>query len=651
MLSQLPQAKMTRRDFVVGSAALGVALGSLPLLGACVQRPSEIIDEPKSGAVKADKTGGILYLSSYIPSSFDPFYLEENAGIQIASCLFDPLVKYDYQSGELVGAAAKSWDITEGGTVFTFHLVEDARFHNDKTVTAKDFKYGWERILKPDAKGETSSNAPYIMPIQGADALVAGEAEDISGIKVIDDATLEVTLAYPFYEFIQMLAYPAFAPVPFMGATGGFTSIDEAPIGNGAFKMDPNDSWQNDSFYGSQYGALKLVRFDDYGKEPALLRAVEFCFFASDMEPTAGDSGEDFVWTALNGPMDKGAVPSHLMNAAASMRAAPFSAAASAQAAPAASAQAAPAPAVLRPVANGELLSYDEKTYESFRLGELDLASIPLKELKEARLVYGESTDGYTAGPDNQTLTGMEVCTEFLWVSFESGIFVDANIRKAISYAINREALCEELFFGNCTPATGIIPPGIEGFRDGAWPAATYDVDKARQALSDAGYPDGKELGPVTLIIWDFENERNFFKMIEDDLKAVGFTVKTSLIRTQDELWDTLLGSGGLASNGWIADWPSMESFLTPLFTSFGNYNQLNYHNEEVDEKIKAARTTEDAKERISALQAVEDIIAADMPVIPLLYTHHALACSRRVNDLYVAPDGMINLTKAWVSS
>jgi peptide/nickel transport system substrate-binding protein/oligopeptide transport system substrate-binding protein len=593
----------TRRDFVVGAAAAGAAIGGMSLLGGCSFLPVNTTGDTSGKSIDGGneavtRAGGTLYVASHWPYSFDPFYLQEVAGIQMAACLFDPLVKYDYRSKKLVAAAAREWMANEDGTVFIFKLVKDARFHNDEAVTAFDFKYGWERLLKPGPFSDVSGNASYIDMIRGAKELMAGEASEASGIRVVDKLTLEVTLDAPFYDFPHILTYPAFAPVPSTGEADDFYGFDGMPIGNGAFKMEGAWDWSGTS--------LKLVRFDDYYGTPPLVNGVEFTFFESDREQSTG-AGDSMMWEVANRPAGTS-------------------------------------------VADAFPLTYEQKTYESFEFGEVDVAQVPVEEFEDALMRYGESTDGHSAAPGSQTLFGPEAYTQFLLLNFAKKPLTDAGVRRALSYAINREAICKELYLDTRLPATGIVPPDFEGFRDGAWPAAAYHVGKAKQELEDAGYPGGKGLAPITLVVSNNREDRKLFEMIGADLEAAGFKVKTSLTTDSGQFWEVLSSTAGLAITGWIADFPIMEDFITPLFASFGGYNQFAYSVAEVDEGIMAARAKAGKPERTRALQAVEDSIAADMPVVPLFFMRHTLVCSDRTNDLYIAPDGMFDISKTWLS-
>lgn len=647
--------RLTRRDFLKGAAATGGTLVGASLLGGlggCMPllRPRATDDDTAVDRVPGQdsgqepgqapgREGGSLAVASHWPYAIDPFFLQESAGIQIANCLFDPLVRYDYREKKLVGAAAQSWEGNEEGTVFTFKLVPGARFHNGDAVTAADFKYAWERILRPNASNERSTNASSLAVIQGADALGAEEADAASGIKAVDELTLEVTLALPFHEFPFVLSYLAFAPVPSKaladeGREG--SAFGMMPIGNGAFMLEDVPTYQDD--------LLKLVRFDDYHGTPALLQAVEFRFFEADSAEEGPSGGEGQLWEVAARPAAATAAARPMAVQLASRPAA------SHPALPAATPLPRPAAAPFRPVAGEVLQSYEEKTYERFRLGELDLASVPVAEIEDARARYGEATDGHTVESGEGILLGSEACVEFLWGSLEREPLDNALVRKALSCAIDRETICKELFSDAFSAATGIIPPDVEGFRKGAWPATAFDVAQAKALLDEAGYPEGKGLAPLTLLAASSALERRLFEMIEANLKEAGFSVQLVTGVDSARYWDALRQGAALASTGWIADFPLMENLLTPLFASSGSNNLFGYHNAEVDEGIVAARAIAGADERQRAFHKVDDLIAADMPVIPLFFTAHALVCSDRTNDLYVAPDGLIALPEAWVS-
>ncbi|MFP4441018.1 MAG: ABC transporter substrate-binding protein [Chloroflexaceae bacterium] len=118
--------------------------------------------------------------------------------------IFSGLVSFNPQL-ELVPELAASWEISEDGTVYTFHLRENARFHNGRPVTAQDVIYSWERAADPAT--ESDIVLTYLGDIVGVPALHAGEAEQISGLEALDERTLQVTIDAPKPYFLMKLTY------------------------------------------------------------------------------------------------------------------------------------------------------------------------------------------------------------------------------------------------------------------------------------------------------------------------------------------------------------------------------------------------------------------------------------------------------------
>ena len=107
---------------------------------------------------------------------------------------------------------AESWDVSDDGLVYTFHLA-DAKWSNGDPVTASDFVYAWQRLDNPD----TASEYAFILDtvhIANAAAVNAGEADPSElGVKAVDDKTLEVTLTLPCDFFLSLLAFPSYFPL------------------------------------------------------------------------------------------------------------------------------------------------------------------------------------------------------------------------------------------------------------------------------------------------------------------------------------------------------------------------------------------------------------------------------------------------------
>jgi oligopeptide transport system substrate-binding protein len=147
--------------------------------------------------------------------------------------VYSGLVSFD-PNLNLVPELAESWDVSSDGTVYTFHLRENARFHDGTPVTAQDFIYSWERAADPATESDTVLT--YLGDIVGVKEMNSGAVEHISGLAALDDHTLQVTIDAPKQYFLLKLTYPT----AFVLDQGNVESGDEwyrAPNGSGPYQL------------------------------------------------------------------------------------------------------------------------------------------------------------------------------------------------------------------------------------------------------------------------------------------------------------------------------------------------------------------------------------------------------------------------------
>ena len=209
-----------------------------------------------------------LSLADEGPITLDPAIATESRSIQYISQVFGGLVTFDEEMN-LVPDLAESWDISQDGTVFTFSLKSNARFHDGHSVTAEDIKYSWERVASPDT-GSTIA-ATYLGDIVGFEEFHTGQADEISGIEVVDEGTLRVTIDAPKVYFVAKLAHSSAYVVDRANVEeGGGEWWREQPNGTGPFKLK---GW-------TESLVLALERNDDYHLTPAKVPYVVFRLFA-----------------------------------------------------------------------------------------------------------------------------------------------------------------------------------------------------------------------------------------------------------------------------------------------------------------------------------------------------------------------------------
>ncbi|HUG35103.1 MAG TPA: ABC transporter substrate-binding protein, partial [Anaerolineales bacterium] len=119
--------------------------------------------------------------------------------------VFSGLVSFDPQLN-LTPDLAEKWDVSADGTVYTFHLRANAKFHTGRAVIAQDLIYSWERAASPALASDTVLT--YLGDIVGVREMNAGQADKISGLTAIDDHTLQVTIDAPKPYFLLKLTYP-----------------------------------------------------------------------------------------------------------------------------------------------------------------------------------------------------------------------------------------------------------------------------------------------------------------------------------------------------------------------------------------------------------------------------------------------------------
>ncbi|MEW6241666.1 MAG: peptide ABC transporter substrate-binding protein [Chloroflexota bacterium] len=147
--------------------------------------------------------------------------------------VFSGLVSFDTRLN-LTPDLAESWEVSADGMVYTFHLRLNARFHDGRAVTAQDFIYSWERAADPEMQSDTVLT--YLGDIVGVKEMNAGQADHISGLKALDEHTLQVTIDAPKPYFLMKLTYATAFVVDRANVESG-EDWYRRPNGTGPYKL------------------------------------------------------------------------------------------------------------------------------------------------------------------------------------------------------------------------------------------------------------------------------------------------------------------------------------------------------------------------------------------------------------------------------
>lgn len=303
------------------------------------------------------------------------------------------------------------------------------------------------------------------------------------------------------------------------------------------------------------------------------------------------------------------------------------------------------------------ILSSDDTAWTEFLAGNLDFLIVASGHFNEARETYGEAEeDGYLANPNHQYISGSETSIYYLLCNNNDEVIGNRDLRIAISYAIDRQAICDTVLQNTRVPASNMLAAGVPGSVDGGWEYASNpskDLDKAEEYFEKAGYPadkDGKRDLTLTFQTNTGSSNEDIMQMVMADLEACGVTCKLELQEWAAYIDCVQAGEYQIGRLGWTIQVPYADAVLQPLFYTGSGDNNSFYSNTDFDAAIDDARQVVDDDERIEAYQKANAIVAEDFPVIPMFYYNHTYVTSNRVNNFYYSPSGYITLTKCWLS-
>jgi peptide/nickel transport system substrate-binding protein len=190
--------------------------------------------------------------------------------------LFDGLMDYKPGTTELVKDLAQDYSISDDGMVYTFTLRKGVKFQNGRELKASDVKYSFERTVNPKTQ---SPGAGFFSAIAGYDEMAASKSEHLSGVEVVDDYTVKVTLKQPNATFLHVMAINFASIVPKEEVDKWGADFGKHPVGTGAYSLAQWKLGQqivfkkNPLYYQAGLPHLDTITFE-IGQDPtvALLR-------------------------------------------------------------------------------------------------------------------------------------------------------------------------------------------------------------------------------------------------------------------------------------------------------------------------------------------------------------------------------------------
>ncbi|MFY9814859.1 MAG: peptide ABC transporter substrate-binding protein [Dehalococcoidales bacterium] len=235
--------------------AIAILLISASLLTSCGAASSTTaVNNNSSSTTTAVTAGsGTLTFTNTDPYTLDPAASNEALSTSYIMQIYSGLMKLDNNLEPVPDIAASMPTVSADGLTYTFHLRTDVKFSDGTPVTANDFQYSWNRAANPATNSPTAPE--YLGDIAGVNDVLSGKATQISGVKVIDNYTLQVTINSPESYFLYKLTFPASFVVEKSNVNSG-DNWWKTPIGTGPFKVKewtPETEFilaRNDLYYG-----------------------------------------------------------------------------------------------------------------------------------------------------------------------------------------------------------------------------------------------------------------------------------------------------------------------------------------------------------------------------------------------------------------
>ncbi|MFH1023823.1 MAG: peptide ABC transporter substrate-binding protein [Planctomycetota bacterium] len=212
--------------------------------------------------------------------------------------------------------------------------------------------------------------------------------------------------------------------------------------------------------------------------------------------------------------------------------------------------------------------------------------------------------------------------------------FNDARVRKALSLAIDRKAICEKILKNGEVPALTVEPPlaGYEGPR-----GLPMDLEAARRLLAEAGFPGGKGFPRTRILYNTSENHALIAQAIQAMWKAnLGIEVEL-----ENQEWKVYLKNMSsldfdIARGGWFGDYLDVNTFLDMFVTGGGN-NRTGWGDKRYDDLVVRAQREPDVARRAALFREAEAILVEEaLPVIPLYFGTHAAMVKPNVKGFFV---------------
>ncbi|MGG1659978.1 glutathione ABC transporter substrate-binding protein [Brevibacillus sp. NRS-1366] len=237
---------------------------------------------------------------------------------------------------------------------------------------------------------------------------------------------------------------------------------------------------------------------------------------------------------------------------------------------------------------------------------------------------------------------------DYIGFNFRKKPFDDVRVRQAISHAIDSGAIIQGIFNGIGTPANTSLAPTVFGY-DPQVKLYSYDLNKARLLLKEAGYPDGFQASIYTS---DNKLRISMAEVIQSQLKGIGIDLQVQVMEIGAYVAAASKGETEMFISNWGAsadgDYTQYNLFHSRSQGSPGNH--FFYSNPQVDQLIDGARSEVASEKRKQLYAKAQQLEMEDAVMIPIRNSVNLAAISSHAKGIWISPNGHIQVNEAVIT-
>ena len=270
--------------------------------------------------------------------------------------------------------------------------------------------------------------------------------------------------------------------------------------------------------------------------------------------------------------------------------------------------------------------------------GEIDIAT-PISSVDEENIKNN---------PKLQLLTKPSISYTYIGMNMTKAPLNDIRVRKAINYAIDKQAIIDVILNGNGKIATSPIAPGVFGFTDKT-KNYEYNVEKAKELMKEAGYENGFT---TSMLVFSGEANTQTAEIVQAYLKEIGIDLKIEIVEvsaywdmTERGVHNLFLGSWGVVTGD--ADYGLYAMYHSSAKGGAGNRDF--YENEKVDELLDKAKTEIDPETRKKLYEEAQILIVNDAPDVMLYNRNLTVGAQKYIKGLGIHPVTLYNFATVYI--